>query len=115
MLGPPVQAPKANAFCQRLIGTVRRECLDYVIPLSEKHLRKTLREWVSHYNHGRPHSALGPGIPADTKARLRRVFPHPPRPGFPADFRLPTPGNPGGGDSWDEVGRHQAEQESQEK
>ena len=72
VLRTPVQAPKANAFCERLIGTVRRECLDYVIPLSEKHLRKTRREWVSHYNHGRPHSAFGPGIPVDTKARLRR-------------------------------------------
>ena len=69
VLRTPVQAPKANAFCERLIGTVRRECLDYVIPSSEKHLRRTLREWVTHYNQGRPHSALGPGIPADTKSR----------------------------------------------
>jgi transposase InsO family protein len=50
VLRTPGQAPKANAFCERLIGTVRRECLDYVIPLSEKHLRKILREWVTHYN-----------------------------------------------------------------
>ena len=90
VLRTPVQAPKANAFCERLIGTVRRECLDYVIPLSEKHLRKTLREWVSHYNHGRPHSALGPGIPADTKARLRRFSPHTRRHELPADSRITT-------------------------
>jgi len=32
------------------MGTIRRECLDYVIPLSEKHLRTILREWVAHYN-----------------------------------------------------------------
>ena len=38
------------------MGTIRRECLDYMIPLSEKHLRKVLREWVSHYNRGRPHA-----------------------------------------------------------
>ncbi|MFL6449439.1 MAG: integrase core domain-containing protein, partial [Bryobacteraceae bacterium] len=48
---------------ERLIGTIRRECLDYVIPLSESHLKCTLREWVNHYNTGRPHQSLGPGIP----------------------------------------------------
>jgi transposase InsO family protein len=50
ILRTPVQAPKANAYCERLMGTIRRECLDYVIPLSEKHLRRILREWVAHYN-----------------------------------------------------------------
>jgi putative transposase len=63
VLRTPVQAPKANAYCERLMGTIRRECLDYIIPLSEKHLRTILREWVAHYNQGRPHSSLGPGIP----------------------------------------------------
>jgi transposase InsO family protein len=58
-LRTPVQAPKANAYCERLMGTIRRECLDYVIPLSEKHLRTILREWITHYNQGRPHASLG--------------------------------------------------------
>src|SRR6202795_1991785 len=53
---------------KRVIGTLRRECLDWVIPLSEAHLRSILREWVSHYNGGRPHSALGPGIPGPPAA-----------------------------------------------
>jgi len=56
-------SPKANSICERVIGTIRRECLDWVIPLSEPHLRSILHEWVSHYNGGRPHSALGPGVP----------------------------------------------------
>src|SRR5205807_9642638 len=60
VLRTPVQAPKANAYCERLMGTIRRECLDYVIPLSEKHLRTIMREWVAHYNQGRPHASLGP-------------------------------------------------------
>src|SRR6266851_215499 len=90
VLRTPVQAPKANAFCERLIGTVRRECLDYMIPLSEKHLRKTLREWVTHYNQGRPHSALGPGIPANTQERLRRLRPNTRRHELPADSRITT-------------------------
>ena len=45
------------------VGTLRRECLDWLIPVSEPHLRRTLRSWVKHYNGGRPHMALGPGIP----------------------------------------------------
>ena len=40
VLRTPVQAPKANAYCERLVGTVRRECLDFLIPLNEKHLRR---------------------------------------------------------------------------
>ena len=59
----PVRAPVANAICERLIGTLRRECLDFVIPLNERHLYGILKEWVTHYNEGRPHMSLGPGIP----------------------------------------------------
>jgi putative transposase len=63
VLKTPVRVPQANTFCERLIGTARRECLDHVIPLHERQLRKILAEWVSHYNRGRPHASLGPGIP----------------------------------------------------
>ena len=63
VLRTPVRAPKANAYCERLVGTVRRECLDFVIPLNERHLRMALRSWVMHYNKGRPHSSLGPETP----------------------------------------------------
>ncbi len=63
VLKTPFRAPQANAFCERLIGTMRRECLDFLIPFDEKHLRRILKEWVNHYNHGRPHSSHGPGIP----------------------------------------------------
>jgi transposase InsO family protein len=63
VLRTPVRAPKANAYCERLIGTMRREFLDFVIPLGERHLRSLLKEWVAHYNQSRPHSSLGPGIP----------------------------------------------------
>ena len=63
VLRSPFASPKANAICERVIGTIRRECLDWMIPMSEAHLRSILREWVTHYNGGRPHSALGPGVP----------------------------------------------------
>ena len=65
VLKTPPQSPKGNAFCERLIGTIRRECLDFMIPLGERHLRRLLSEWVRHYNSGRPHCSLGPGIPAE--------------------------------------------------
>ena len=63
VLRTPVRAPQANAYCERLIGTMRREFLDLVILLGERHLRSLLDEWVAHYNQSRPHSSLGPGIP----------------------------------------------------
>jgi putative transposase len=69
VLRTPVRTPQANAYCERLIGTVRRECLDYMIPLNERHLRRTLQSWVVHYNKGRPHRSLGPGIPEQTPDR----------------------------------------------
>jgi transposase InsO family protein len=63
VLKTPPQSPQANALCERLIGTVRWECLDYMIPFSENHLRQILHTWVAHYNASRPHMALGPGMP----------------------------------------------------
>ena len=55
--------PKMNAVFERVIGTIRRECLDWMIPLSESHLRFAIKSWIAHYNGGRPHMSLGPGIP----------------------------------------------------
>ena len=52
ILKSPPQSPRANAICERVIGTLRRECLDWLIPLSESHLRTILKEWVGHYNGG---------------------------------------------------------------
>ena len=72
VLRSPFASPKANAICERVIGTIRRECLDWMIPVSEVHLRSILREWVTHYNRGRPHSALGPGVP-DPPTKPRRI------------------------------------------
>ena len=63
VLKSPPRSPKANAICERVIGTIRRECLDWLILLSEPHLRSILKEWVTHYNRGRPHMSLGPGVP----------------------------------------------------
>ena len=59
----PVRSPQANAICERFGGTLRRECLDFLIPLNERHLKLVLKSWVTHFTHGRPHMSLGPGIP----------------------------------------------------
>ena len=53
-----VRAPNANAVCERLIGTLRRECLDHMIVLDERHLLRVLREYAHHYNAMRPHRSL---------------------------------------------------------
>jgi len=63
VLKTPYRSPQANSLCERAIGTMRRECLDHMIPLTEKHLRRNLKEWVAYCNRTRPHSALGPGVP----------------------------------------------------
>jgi putative transposase len=63
VLKTPPQSPQANALCERLIGTLRRECLDCVIPLTANHVPRLLAAWVPHYNHGRLYMSLGPGIP----------------------------------------------------
>jgi len=73
VLKSPLRSPKANAICERAIGTIRRECLDWLIPMSEGHLRAILKDWRAHYNGSRPHMALGPGFP-DPPASLAPVF-----------------------------------------
>jgi transposase InsO family protein len=55
--------PHANAVAERVIGTLRRECLDHLIVLNERHHLHVLREYVEHYNRKRPHRALAPDSP----------------------------------------------------
>jgi transposase InsO family protein len=54
----PVRAPRANAIAERVIGSIRRECLDHIIPLGERHLRIILDEYLAYYNQERPHRTL---------------------------------------------------------
>jgi len=58
-LATPIHAPKANAIAERVIGTLRRECLDHVIVLNEQHLRSVLTQFVQYYNQERPQQTLG--------------------------------------------------------
>jgi putative transposase len=88
VLKTPVRSPQANARCERLLGTLRRECLDCMMPLTENHLRRLLRAWVRHYNEGRPHMALGPGIPQLSPHLPAPLQAHPHR--IPAHLRVMT-------------------------
>nr|MBA2311867.1 transposase [Actinomycetota bacterium] len=54
----PVRAPRANAFCERWIRTVRTECLDWLLIFSRRHLENVLKIYIHHYNRQRPHRAL---------------------------------------------------------
>ena len=62
LLSPP-RAPLANAICERLVGTFRRDCLDHVLVFSERYAERILREDVRYY-HGRPHRSLRTQPPA---------------------------------------------------
>jgi transposase InsO family protein len=102
VLRSPVRMPTANAHCERLIGTLRRECLDYLIAFNAAHLRRILREWICHYNAGRPHQSLGPGIPeqvqqnpqacsqADQSQQASRVMAKPILGGLHHEYRWDT-------------------------
>jgi putative transposase len=68
MLVTPVRAPTANAYAERWVGTVRVECLDWLLIVGRGHLEQVLRVYVQHYNQHRPHRALSlhaPDTPAE--------------------------------------------------
>jgi putative transposase len=60
----PVRAPRANAVAERLVGTLRRECLDHAVVVNERHLRAILTEFTHFYNRERPHRTLALETPA---------------------------------------------------
>jgi putative transposase len=60
----PLMAPRANAHAERWIGSCRRECLDWMLILNERHLRSVLDAYGAHYNSERPHRSCGLRPPA---------------------------------------------------
>jgi putative transposase len=67
ILRSAVQAPRMNATCERLVGTLRRELLDRVLILGEAHLHAVLAEYQVHYNMARPHQGIAQHVPADER------------------------------------------------
>ena len=73
ILASPPQAPRANAICERIIGTLRRELFDRLLVVNEHHLRQVLTEYLQHYNTARPHRALRQLAPAQADTRPPRI------------------------------------------
>ncbi len=64
----PVRAPRANAFAERFVGTIRRECLDRMLIFARRQLEAVLAEYVDHYNRHRPHRSLDQASPLSVSA-----------------------------------------------
>jgi len=67
----PIRAPNANAFCERWVGTVRAECLDWTLVLGRRHLERVLRSYIEHYNEARPHRGLNLRTPVEDPSPVR--------------------------------------------
>ena len=66
----PIRAPQANAICERLLGSLRRECLDHLLIMSEAHLRRVLKEYLTYFNRSRPHQGIDQRVP-EAEASIR--------------------------------------------
>ncbi len=78
VLRTPYKAPRANAVCERLMGSVRRECLDHILIWREKHLYRVVKEYVRYYNSARPHQGLGQAIPDRAGSSMQSMQQVPP-------------------------------------
>ncbi len=66
ILETPYRAPNANAICERFRGSVRRECLDHMLVLGERHLLRVIKEYVAYFNRARPHQGIQQKIPEES-------------------------------------------------
>ena len=59
----PFRTPQANAFAERWVRSVRQECMDHLLVLNQRHLKRVLTEYIDYYNCARPHQGLAQKIP----------------------------------------------------
>jgi Integrase core domain len=71
VLKTPFHAPRANAYCERFLRSVRRECLDHLLILHEQQLSRVLQAYVAYFNRARPHQGLQQQIPDPPASALR--------------------------------------------
>jgi putative transposase len=69
----PVQAPRANAFAERFVGTIRRECFDRMLIFTPRQLEAVLAEYVDHYNGHRPHRSLEQRVPLTVESKSASI------------------------------------------
>ncbi len=100
VLTTPYQAPKANAICERFLGSVRRECLDFFLILNERHLHKIMKQYQAYFNEARPHQGINQRIPcrsgaAQLQQNTGTIIAHPVLGGLHHDYRRqPAAGGP---------------------
>jgi putative transposase len=75
VLRTPIQAPKANAYAERWVQTVRAECLDWTLVVGRRHLQRLLRVYVRHHNEQRPHRGLALAVPDAEERQSPHVNP----------------------------------------
>jgi len=69
----PFRSPQANSIAERWVGSLRRECLDYVFIFNERHLRAVLAEYVRYFNRWRPHRAIGQRAPCAVELPISKA------------------------------------------
>jgi transposase InsO family protein len=88
----PFEAPRANAICERFVGSLRRECLDHVLVIGGLYLIRILKEYVTYFDQARPHQGIGQRIPAPRvslpgEVNARKVMAFPVLNGLHHDYR----------------------------
>ena len=88
----PYEAPRANAICERFVGSLRRECLDHMLVIGELQLIRVLKEYVSYFNPARPHQGIAqripaPRVPPPGEPKTSKVIAYPVLNGLHHDYR----------------------------
>jgi putative transposase len=88
----PFEAPRANAICERFVGSLRRECLDHVLVIGARPLNRMRKDYVAYFNQVRPHQGIGQGVPVSRvsppgEPKAGRVIAFPVLNGLHHDYR----------------------------